>query len=35
VIQKTGADELIITSDTYSAVDRLESYRLIARAKSL
>lgn len=35
LIQKTGADELIITSDTYDHEDRLKSYGFIAQAKQL
>jgi luciferase family oxidoreductase group 1 len=35
VIQFTGADELIITSDTYEASERLRSYEFIAQAKKL
>lgn len=34
LIGATGADELIITSDTYSHTDRLRSYEIIAQAKS-
>jgi alkanesulfonate monooxygenase SsuD/methylene tetrahydromethanopterin reductase-like flavin-dependent oxidoreductase (luciferase family) len=34
-IQKTGADELIITSDAFDPKDRLRSFELIAEAKSL
>lgn len=33
-IQLTGADELIITSDTFDHADRLKSYHLIAQAKN-
>lgn len=32
-IRTTGADELIITSDPYSAADRLRSFELIAQTK--
>lgn len=32
-IHETGADELIITSDTYEHRDRMRSYELIAKAK--
>lgn len=35
VIAFTGADELIITSDTYEKSDRLRSFELIAQAKAL
>lgn len=35
VIEFTGADELIITSDTYDKADRLRSYEFIAQAKAL
>jgi luciferase family oxidoreductase group 1 len=34
-IAKTGADELIITSDLYAFSDRLRSFELIAEAKKL
>lgn len=34
-IQTTGADELIITSDTYDPKDRLRSFELIAEAKKM
>lgn len=34
-ISITGADELIITSDTFEAQDRMRSYELIAQAKLL
>lgn len=33
LIARTGADELIITADTYATKDRLRSYELIAQAK--
>jgi luciferase family oxidoreductase group 1 len=35
LIQATGADELIITSDTYDPEDRLKSFEYIAKAKTL
>lgn len=35
IIEATGADELIITSDTYDHLDRMKSYGFIAKAKSL
>ena len=35
LIQETGADELIITSDTYESHDRLNSYEFISKAKQL
>ena len=35
IIQKTGADELIITSDTFDTTDRMASFKFIAQAKSL
>lgn len=35
MIQETGADELIITSEAYDPEDRLRSFELIAQAKSL
>lgn len=35
LIKATGADELIITSDTYDNKDRMKSYELIAQAKNL
>lgn len=35
LIDATGADELIITSDTYSHEDRLRSFEFIAQAKAL
>ena len=34
-IEKTGADELIMTSDPYDSSDRLKSFSLIAEAKAL
>lgn len=34
-IQSTGADELVMTSDTYEHTDRVRSYELIAEAKAL
>jgi alkanesulfonate monooxygenase SsuD/methylene tetrahydromethanopterin reductase-like flavin-dependent oxidoreductase (luciferase family) len=30
--RETGADELVIATDTYEHSDRIESYRLVARA---
>ncbi len=35
LIARTGADELVIASDTYEHSDRLKSFEIIARAKSL
>lgn len=35
LIAATGADELILTSDTYAHTDRLKSFELIAAAKAL
>lgn len=35
LIQSTGADELIITSDTFDPQDRMKSFALIAEAKKL
>lgn len=35
LIEATGADEIIITSDTYEHSDRLQSYEYIAKAKKL
>lgn len=35
LIEITGADELIITSDTYDPEDRLRSFEIIARARNL
>lgn len=35
LIDATGVDELIITSDTFENADRLRSYELIAEAKAL
>lgn len=34
-IERTGADELIISSDTFHSEDRLKSFKLIAEAKYL
>jgi hypothetical protein len=30
--QRTGVDELMVTTSTYAHADRLESYRLLAEA---
>ncbi len=35
LLRRTGADELIITSDTYEHTDRMRSYEYIAQAKAL
>ena len=34
ILEKTGADELMIVSDAFERADRLRSYELIAKAKS-
>ena len=35
IIEATGADEIIITSDTFDHADRVRSYEFIAQAKKL
>lgn len=35
IIERTGADELIVTSDTFDPEDRLKSVELLAQAKKL